>query len=189
LGISPWVGRTVVLAVAVLLMPGLVGNLAEVLGEELRAACARGAERSPEVRVQALDLVLRVVKVVGPLVATLAGAGVAAGIVQTRGWVGRARGPKSGGLLGVLGAIAVGGVLCGVLWRHASDLAHLAGRGDRLAATLGFLGSELTWQVVGVGVIVAGVEVVLVGRRWKATWWMTRDEVGRERRETERKRW
>ncbi len=189
MGISPWVGRTVVLAVAVLLMPGLVGNLAEVLGEELRAACARGAERSPEVRVQALDLVLRVVKVVGPLVATLAGAGVAAGIVQTRGWVGRARGPKSGGLLGVLGAIAVGGVLCGVLWRHASDLAHLAGRGDRLAATLGFLGSELTWQVVGVGVIVAGVEVVLVGRRWKATWWMTRDEVGRERRETERKRW
>ncbi|MCA9629242.1 MAG: EscU/YscU/HrcU family type III secretion system export apparatus switch protein [Myxococcales bacterium] len=196
--VSAALGQAAVFCAVLAIAPGALARLLNESSQTL-IAVLNGASPEPEVAAwQVLALSL-------PLVATGALAAVAVGAVQTGGLITPKRlapdlsrlNPLSG-LKNVFNtqrlfsltralitALVLGWLTVRELKAELPSLAATIGEAPRAAAVAGDLSRHLAWIAAGVGLALAGVDILITRRAWMKRLRMTKDEVKREHKESE----
>ncbi|HEX6274680.1 MAG TPA: EscU/YscU/HrcU family type III secretion system export apparatus switch protein [Polyangiaceae bacterium] len=198
------VSAAFVSSVAFLLPLVLVPAVAEATAAratELVHAAARRPDAFASARALALDVTVLSVPV---LLAAALGA-VAAGLVQTRGYVSASRlalrfdrlDPAEGikslfrleRALAVVRALVLAGVVALFSWvvfrGHAADLAFSAGNERAVIPVVLALGRKIAWAAALVALAFGALDIAVTLRAWRERHKMSKDEVRREYREAE----
>ena len=196
--VSAALGQGVGLAVVVAVLPALLLAIGAGVGAALRAAILTGQADASAAAWLWVGLSV-------PVLGAAAAVSAVLGFVQTGGAFTASRfapdfarlDPVQGlkGLFSLervfsllrslLASLAVGWLSWGVLRDYLPDVASLAGRGEAVASVSWLLGRRLLWGAAIVGLLLGGLDYVLVRRAWLLRNRMTKDEVKREHRESE----
>jgi flagellar biosynthesis protein FlhB len=197
---SAALAQAVGFVVALALTPAAVSTLAVEAGGLLRAAIER-----PDQPLGPSELVLAVVSLTVPIVLATAAACAASHLVQTGGALAGARivpsldrlNPLSGlrqltnaerafGVLRALtAALFVGYFTCRTLVSFAPDIAFGIGEPASAGALAAALGQRVAWGAALFGLGLGALDLAVVHRGFLRRHRMTREEVERERRESE----
>lgn len=204
-GASLFASQAVALLVGVALLPGTVAALAARGEERLRDAIQRASAAEPaaslDVGREAKDLLLLSL----PFLLGIAIAGGASTLVQTGGFVAlrrlaptveRIRPFKGLGALvsrarlfavgrGLAGGAFVAWVVARELRSHAPDIVRTSGRLAFAGATGAAIARTVAWEVALAGLVLGAIDFVVMRTLWRQRLRMSRDEVRRERRESE----
>jgi type III secretion protein U len=191
---------------AVAIAPAAVVALAARGASDLKAAIAEASAPSPNVSFDGAGVATEVLVLAAPVLVVASVTAAVASFVQSGGAfsvaplkpnVGRLD-PFAGlrqvlspvRLASVLRATLLGGAVAWIaiatLRAHAADLARSAGNLGGAAALAGAIGLSLAKNAAILGVLFAVVDVVIARRSWTKRLMMSRSEIDRERKETER---
>ena len=204
-GASPYASQAIGLVVAVLLVPASIAAVAARVGERLREAIAVAGAAQASARFDAGRAALDVIALSCPVLVAVAIAAGAAQLVQTGGFVATKRiglklerlNPFDGfrGLVtrarffavgrALFGAGLVGWLVMHALRAHAADLARASGRLAYVGSVAGALAKTVAWDASLAGLALAAIDVLVVRLEWRRRLRMSKDEVKRERKESE----
>lgn len=196
--VSASLGQALGFLAAVALLPPLLGALTAGAGSALRAAIHGG-------QADAIEAAWLWLALSAPVLGASAIVSALLGFVQTGGAFTPARfapdfarvdpfnGLKELFSLerlfslarSLLAALAAGWLSWRALREHAGDIAATVGRSDAVASAAWLLGRELLFAAAVLGLLLGAVDYFFVSRAWRERHRMSKDEVKRERRESE----
>jgi type III secretion protein U len=198
--------QSIALVVAVAVVPGAVRALWANAARGMRDALAPSAHLTTASLIAALESAgAGLLALALPLIAAVGAAGAFAQVVQSGGVfaVGRLA-PKLERLdpaagfkrlfsptrfFAVFRALVAGTLVAALAYvglrSHVADLARTAGRSSWVGAVVSGVAGALAWQVAFLGVLLGALDWVVTRRAWLRRLRMSKQEVSRERRESE----
>jgi type III secretion protein U len=203
--LSVFASQSIAFLCAVGIAPSAIAATAATAATELRAAIARAADASREVRFDPSSLASAVLVLTAPILAAAAVSGAVASVVQTGGVIATKRlvpslarldlveGTKRlvsaqrlvAVLRAALFAAAVAWIVRGAFRENVASLAGVAGRLDPAIMVASTVALDVAKKAAMVGLFLAVLDVVVTRRSWRKRLMMSKEEVKREHKESE----
>jgi flagellar biosynthesis protein FlhB len=204
-GASSTAAQAVAFLVALAVLPSAVRALASWATEHLKGAIAHGADATPEVSIDVVELGGTVILLILPMALAAGLASAVAHVVQTGGSFTMKRlalqldrlnifeGVKklfSGTRVfavvrSLLSCVVVAYLAYSVIRSHLLDLARLTDNPEYMGEVIEKLAFRLARDVALFGLLLGGIDLLVSGSSWQKRQRMSKDEVKREHREEE----